>query len=86
MIALAQSVTVQAWIVEHLRRMRPGFNDWMMWLFGPVAHARAVPIGDYGFLSDGEVSALLRDSGLVDVEVARDLAGRDRIVTGRRPG
>ena len=31
-----------------------------------VAHAHAVPIGDYGFLSDGEVSALLSPSGSVD--------------------
>ena len=33
---------------------------------GPVAPARAVPIGDHGFLSDGEVSALLSPGGSVD--------------------
>ena len=35
-------------------------------LTSPVGHARAVPIGDYGFLSDGEVSALLAPGGSVD--------------------
>jgi GH15 family glucan-1,4-alpha-glucosidase len=35
-------------------------------LTSPVSHARAVPIGDYGFLSDGEVSALLAPGGSVD--------------------
>src|SRR5690348_14341348 len=35
-------------------------------LISPVSHARAVPIGDYGFLSDGEVSALLAPGGSVD--------------------
>ena len=30
------------------------------------------------------VGALLRDAGLVDVEVRPDAAGRDRVVTGRR--
>ena len=30
------------------------------------AHARSVPIGEYGFLSDGEVLALLAPSGSVD--------------------
>ena len=29
-------------------------------------HARAVPIGDYGFISDGEVSALVAPGGSVD--------------------
>ena len=33
---------------------------------GPIGHARAVPIGDYGFLSDGEVSALVAPGGSVD--------------------
>jgi hypothetical protein len=32
----------------------------------PVGHARAVPIGDHGFLSDGQVSALLAPNGSVD--------------------
>ena len=32
----------------------------------PVEQSRAVPIGDYGFLSDGEVSALVAPSGSVD--------------------
>ncbi len=32
----------------------------------PVRHTRSVPIGDYGFLSDGEVSALLSPGGSVD--------------------
>ncbi|HYO39162.1 MAG TPA: glycoside hydrolase family 15 protein [Nocardioidaceae bacterium] len=32
----------------------------------PVAHVRPVPIGDYGFLSDGEVSALVSPGGSVD--------------------
>ena len=35
-------------------------------LTAPVGHARAVPIGDYGFLSDGEVSALVAPGGAVD--------------------
>jgi alpha,alpha-trehalase len=35
-------------------------------LTSPIGHARAVPIGDYGFLSDGEVSALLSPGGSVD--------------------
>ena len=35
-------------------------------LTGPISHARAVPIGDYGFLSDGEVSALVAPGGAVD--------------------
>jgi len=35
-------------------------------LTGPIRHTRAVPIGDYGFLSDGEVSALLAPSGAVE--------------------
>ncbi len=39
MVAVAVGVTVPAWIVEWQRRTRPAFNDWMMWLFGPVAHA-----------------------------------------------
>ena len=33
---------------------------------GPGEHARDVPIGDYGFLSDGEVSALVAPGGSVD--------------------
>src|SRR6478752_4962280 len=32
----------------------------------PAHHARAVPIGDYGFLSDGEVSALVSPGGSID--------------------
>lgn len=39
LVAAALAVTIPAWIVEYLRRSHPGFNDWMMWLFGPVAHA-----------------------------------------------
>lgn len=39
MIAVALSVTVPAWTIEGLRRSNPRLNDWMMWLFGPVAHA-----------------------------------------------
>jgi GH15 family glucan-1,4-alpha-glucosidase len=35
-------------------------------LTSPIGPARAVPIGDYGFLSDGEVSALLAPGGSVD--------------------
>ena len=35
-------------------------------LTSPVDHSRAVPIGDYGFLSDGEVSALVAPGGSVD--------------------
>jgi GH15 family glucan-1,4-alpha-glucosidase len=35
-------------------------------LTSPIGHARAVPIGDYAFLSDGEVSALLAPGGSVD--------------------
>jgi GH15 family glucan-1,4-alpha-glucosidase len=35
-------------------------------LTGPIASTRAVPIGDYGFLSDGEVSALVAPGGSVD--------------------
>ncbi len=35
-------------------------------LTGPIRQSRAVPIGDYGFLSDGEVSALVSPSGSVD--------------------
>ena len=35
-------------------------------LTSPISHGRAVPIGDYGFLSDGEVSALLAPGGSVD--------------------
>jgi GH15 family glucan-1,4-alpha-glucosidase len=32
----------------------------------PIEQSRAVPIGDYGFLSDGEVSALVAPAGSVD--------------------
>src|SRR6476659_7199938 len=35
-------------------------------LTNPIRHARAVPIGDYGFRSDGEVSALVAPAGSVD--------------------
>jgi GH15 family glucan-1,4-alpha-glucosidase len=35
-------------------------------LIKPIGQSRAVPIGDYGFLSDGEVSALVAPSGSVD--------------------
>jgi alpha,alpha-trehalase len=35
-------------------------------LSSPISRTRAVPIGDYGFLSDGEVSALLAPGGSVD--------------------
>ena len=35
-------------------------------LTSPVGHTRAVPIGDYGFLSDGEVSALVAPGGAID--------------------
>jgi alpha,alpha-trehalase len=35
-------------------------------LINPVEQSRAVPIGDYGFLSDGEVAALVAPSGSVD--------------------
>jgi GH15 family glucan-1,4-alpha-glucosidase len=35
-------------------------------LVDPIEESRAVPIGDYGFLSDGEVSALVAPSGSVD--------------------
>jgi GH15 family glucan-1,4-alpha-glucosidase len=35
-------------------------------LTNPIEQSRAVPIGDYGFLSDGEVSALVAPSGSVD--------------------
>jgi alpha,alpha-trehalase len=35
-------------------------------LTAQINHPRAVPIGDYGFLSDGEVSALLAPGGSVD--------------------
>ncbi len=35
-------------------------------LVNPIEQSRAVPIGDYGFLSDGEVSALVAPSGSVD--------------------
>ncbi len=39
LIGAALGVTIPAWTTEYLRRSRPKFNDWMMWLFGPVAHA-----------------------------------------------
>ena len=32
----------------------------------PTEHGRVVPIGDYGFLSDGEVTALLAPAGSID--------------------
>ena len=35
-------------------------------LTDPIEQSRAVPIGDYGFLSDGEVSALVAPAGAVD--------------------
>jgi len=35
-------------------------------LTNPIEQSRAVPIGDYGFLSDGEVSALVAPSGSID--------------------
>ena len=35
-------------------------------LRGPLDQSRAVPIGDYGFLSDGGVSALVAPSGSVE--------------------
>ena len=37
-IAVALAVTIPAWLVEAGRRTFPPLNDWMMWLFGPVAH------------------------------------------------
>lgn len=39
LIAMAASVTLPAWTIEYARRSNPRLNDWMMWLFGPVAHA-----------------------------------------------
>ncbi len=35
-------------------------------LASPISQARSVPIGEYGFLSDGEVSALVSPGGCVD--------------------
>src|SRR5918995_5593911 len=35
-------------------------------LTDPIEQLRAVPIGDYGFLSDGEVSALVAPAGAVE--------------------
>ena len=35
-------------------------------LTNPIRETRSVPIGDYGFLSDGEVSALVAPAGSVD--------------------
>src|SRR6185312_8881639 len=35
-------------------------------LANSIEQSRAVPIGDYGFLSDGEVSALIAPAGSVD--------------------
>jgi GH15 family glucan-1,4-alpha-glucosidase len=35
-------------------------------LTNPIEESRAVPIGDYGFLSDGEVSALVAPAGSID--------------------
>src|SRR5690349_3138461 len=35
-------------------------------LTDPIERARVVPIGDYGFLSDGEVSALVAPAGAVE--------------------
>src|SRR5918998_1747788 len=32
----------------------------------PVSHVRSTPIGDYGFISDGEVSALVSPNGAVE--------------------
>src|SRR5918997_5678871 len=32
----------------------------------PVTHLRSTPIGEYGFLSDGEVSALVSPAGSVE--------------------
>src|ERR687893_1657730 len=32
----------------------------------PVSHARSTPIGEYGFISDGEVSALVSPNGAVE--------------------
>jgi GH15 family glucan-1,4-alpha-glucosidase len=32
----------------------------------PVSHVRSTPIGEYGFISDGEVSALLSPNGTVE--------------------
>jgi alpha,alpha-trehalase len=32
----------------------------------PVSHARSTPIGEYGFISDGEVSALVSPNGTVE--------------------
>ena len=63
--------------LEAYREIVGGTGDWLRpggWLMVEIGSGQA-----------GTVSALLRDSGLVDVEVARDLVGRDRIVTGRRP-
>ena len=63
--------------LEAYRQIVGGAADWLRpggWLMVEIGSGQA-----------GTVSALLRDSGLVDVEVARYLVGRDRIVTGRRP-
>ena len=32
----------------------------------PVSHVRSTPIGDYGFISDGEVSALVAPGGAIE--------------------
>jgi len=41
---------------------------------------------EIGSTQGPDVAALMSDAGLGDVEVRPDIAGRDRIVTGRRPG
>ena len=54
----------------------------------PIRQSRAVPIGDYGFLSDGEVSALVAPSGSVDwMCVPRfDAPSTFGAILGRRAG
>ncbi|MDX6323905.1 MAG: alpha,alpha-trehalase [Nocardioidaceae bacterium] len=57
-------------------------------LVNPIEQSRAVPIGDYGFLSDGEVSALVAPSGSVDwMCLPRfDAASVFGTILGRRAG
>ena len=55
----------------------------------PIEQSRAVPIGDYGFLSDGEVSALVAPArlGRLDVRAAlRRARASFGAVLGRRAG
>lgn len=62
--------------LDALRVLAAGAPDWL--------HPGGWMVLEIGDGQGGEVAALLRQSGLADVAVRRDLAGRERIATARK--